>query len=72
VLVTAVVEMTTDAEVAPAGIVTWDWTVAFPLFELSVTPTPPTAAGPDSVTVPIEVEPPFTVVGERVKPRSTG
>ncbi len=42
--------------------------VAEPLPLVKVTDTPPAPAGADSVTVPIEDEPPVTGLGDRVKP----
>lgn len=51
------------AEVAPAATVTLAGVVADALSSDSVTVAPPTGAGLDSVTVPVELEPPVTVVG---------
>ena len=53
--------------VAPAGIVTFDGTVATDVLLLdSTTTTPPEGAGALSVTVPIEELPPLTLVRFRV------
>lgn len=51
----------------PAPMVTVAGTVAVELLDVSATAVPPVGAGPLKVTVPVEVEPPVTVVGERVK-----
>jgi len=52
------------ALVAPAGTVTLPATVAAAELLLdSVTCAPPPGAGPSSVTVPVELLPPATVVG---------
>ena len=52
------------ALVAPAGTVTLPATVAAAELLLdSVTGAPPPGAGPSSVTVPVELLPPATVVG---------
>lgn len=53
--------------VAPAGIVTFDGTVATDVLLLdSTTTTPPEGAGALSVTVPVEELPPLTLVRFRV------
>ena len=69
-MVTAVDALTTlvltgkVALVAPAGTVTLPATVAAAELLLdSVTCAPPPGAGPSSVTVPVELLPPATVVG---------
>src|SRR2546422_11540638 len=49
--------------VAPTGTVTLAGTVAAVLSLDSVTCAPPAGAGPSSVTVPVELLPPVTVVG---------
>ena len=67
VLPTVAVEMLKIAVVAPARTVTLLWTVALPLPEVRVIPTPPTAAGLDRVTVPVTLVPPFTVLDESVR-----
>ena len=51
------------ALVAPAGTVTLPGTVAAELLLDSVTCAPPAGAAPSSVTVPVELLPPVTVVG---------
>jgi hypothetical protein len=51
------------ALVAPAATVTLPATVAAELLLDSVTGAPPPGAGPLSVTVPVELLPPVTVVG---------
>ena len=51
------------ALVAPAGTVTLPATVAAELLLDSVTGAPPAGAGPFSLTVPVELLPPVTVVG---------
>jgi hypothetical protein len=57
---------------APAATVTVAGTVALELFELRVTEIPPVGATPLRVTVPVEVPPPVTDVGESVTPVSVG
>lgn len=71
-LPTAVVLMLKMAVVAPAATVTVDCTVAFVLFEERLIPTPPVAAGPDKVTVPVALLPPTTDAGEMVTLRRVG
>ena len=61
--VTALVVTVNVALVAPAGTVTLAGTVAAVLSLDSVTCAPPAGAGPSSVTVPVELLPPVTVVG---------
>ena len=53
--------------VAPAAIVTLAGVVAELLLSDNVTTAPPLGAGPFNVTVPVELAPPVTVVGFRVK-----
>jgi hypothetical protein len=48
----------------PAGTLTVAPTCAAALSLVRVTESPPTAAGPLNVTVPVEAVPPVTVVGE--------
>jgi len=69
---TALVGIENVAEVAPPGIVTLAGTDALVLLEEIVIPTPPTAAGPDRVTVPTDLLPPMTEVGRRVNPIKAG
>ena len=52
------------AVVAPAATVTLEGTVAAALLDANVTVSPPAGAGPVSVSVAVEVPPPFTEVGE--------
>ena len=58
-------------DVLPAGIVTEAGTVAESELDLRET-NAPLGAGPLSVTVPVEVPPPASVVGLRVRPERTG
>ena len=51
---------------APCAIVIDAGTVAEALFEPRLTSTPPTPAGEESCTVPVEGDPPVTDVGESV------
>ena len=60
------------AVVAPAATVTDAGTVALVELELSVTAMPPVGAAPLSVTVPVELVPPRTDVGETVTELSVG
>ena len=56
------------AEVAPAGTVTLPGTVATEVLLLdSVTTAPPLGAAPLRVTVPVELLPPLTLVGLRLR-----
>ena len=55
------------AVVDPAVTLTLLGTVALVLFEDSETAIPPLGAGPLSVTVPVEFDPPVTEVGETAK-----
>src|SRR3989442_11651563 len=61
--VTALVVTVNVTLVAPTGTVTLPGTVAAVLSLDSVTCAPPAGAGPSSVTVPVELLPPITVVG---------
>ena len=64
VVVTAVVETANVPEVAPAGTVIMEGTVASVVsLELKVTAKPPVGAGSPSVTVPVELFPPMTALG---------
>src|SRR3989454_10164604 len=60
---TALVVTVNVVLVAPAGTVTLPGTVAAVLLLDRVTDAPPAGAGPFSVTVPVELPPPVTVVG---------
>lgn len=60
------------AEVFPAGMVTVDGRVASLLLLERLTFTPPVGAAVPIVTVPLEVFPPTTDAGLRVKPVMTG
>jgi hypothetical protein len=62
-VVTAPVPTVNVALLAPAGTVTLEGTVATPLLLESSTCAPPVGAAPLSVTVPVEGEPPVTLVG---------
>jgi hypothetical protein len=58
---TATVLTLNCAVVAPASTVTVAWGVAAAFVLERVTTSPPVAAGPDSVTVPVVLTPPVTV-----------
>jgi hypothetical protein len=62
---TAVVVTVNVADVLPGVTVTLPGTVAAPLPELRDTTSPDEPAGPVRVTVPVELDPPTTDVGER-------
>ena len=70
--VTAVVVTVKLTVVAPAGTVTLAGVEALEVLEARLTIVPPDGAGPPSVTVPVEDNPPTTVVGEREKPTRVG
>jgi hypothetical protein len=58
---------------SPAGTVTLAGTVAAEVLLLdSANTTPPAAAAPFSITVPVEGVPPFTLVGLRLKEEREG
>ena len=69
---TKAVETLNVAVVAPAATVTLAGTVAAALSLVRVTAKPPVAALLVSVTVPVDDDPPFTVVGLRVSAESAG
>src|SRR5205823_4146167 len=70
---TRVVVMGNVAVVAPARTVTLASTVATPVFELlRLTVVPPVGAGLDNVTVPVEPNPPKTLLGARASIVKTG
>ena len=70
---TALVLIANVVLVAPAGTVTLPGTVAAAVLSLdSVTGAPPAGAGPFSVTVPVELLPPVTVVGFTPSEETTG
>ena len=70
---TAVVETVNVALVAPAGTVTLAGTVAAAVLLLeSAIDAPPDGAAASSVTVPVELSPPVTVVGLRASDDSAG
>jgi hypothetical protein len=71
-LATALVVIVKLAVVVPAATVTLAGIVADVLLSDKVTTAPPLGAGPFSVTVPVELVPPVTVVGFRVKELSAG
>ena len=54
------------AVLAPTGTITVVGTIAYPLFEDTVTTSPPGPAGPFKVTVAVETDPLVTELGERV------
>jgi hypothetical protein len=60
------------APVAPAVTVTLEGTLAAPLLLKSITCAPPVSAGPLSVTVPVEADPPVTLVGFSVSEEGVG
>ena len=71
--VTCVVTTVKLAELAPAGTRTLAGTFAMEgLLLVRLTETPPTGAGPLSVTVPVEELPPLTVVGDNVREERLG
>lgn len=53
------------ADVWPDATATVPGTVALDALEVSVTVSPPDGAGPFSVTVPVELTPPITEVGDK-------
>jgi hypothetical protein len=66
---TTLVVIVNVALVAPAGMVTLEGTCAIEtLLENRFTRAPPVGATPFSVTVPLELFPPTTVLGVLVKP----
>jgi hypothetical protein len=71
--VTASVVTVNVALVAPAGMVTLAGTVATTVLLLvRVTTAPPVSAGPLSMTLPMEGDPPLTLVGFSVSELSVG
>ena len=70
--VTAPVLTVNVALLAPAAIVTLADTLAAPLLLESSTCAPPASAGPLSVTVPVEGDPPVTLVGFSVSEERVG
>jgi hypothetical protein len=60
------------ALVAPAGTITLEGTLAAPLSLESATCAPPAGAGPLSVTVPVEDDPPITLDGLSVSEETVG
>ncbi len=71
-VVTALVVTVNVALLAPAATVTLPGTVAVDVLLLRVTAAPPAGAGPLSVSVPVEEEPPLTVVGLSATDESVG
>ena len=73
VLSTGNVVTVNDVLVAPAGMVTLGGTLAEPgRLLLRLTATPPAGAGLSTVTVPVDGEPPWTLVGLTEKPVNVG
>jgi len=70
--VTAEVEIGNVAELAPAGMIIVAGRVADVLLDARVTVQPPTGAGPESKSVPVELAPPTTVEGDKVIPAKLG
>ena len=70
--VTALVFTENVALVDPAATVTLDGTVAEVLLLERLTVTPPLGAAPLRVTVPVEADPPVTLLGLSVIAESTG
>jgi hypothetical protein len=64
---TGVVVTANVAEDEPAGIETVVGTAAEELLEVRPIVNPPVGAGPSSVTVPVELVPPVTLVGDTVR-----
>jgi len=65
-VVTVVVAILKLAEPYPAGTTTLDGTVAAELFDARLTVVPPDGASPFRVTVPVDGNPPTTVLGAMV------
>ncbi len=65
---TAEVVIVKFADVAPAGTVTLVGATALELLDDKVTTVPPLVAAPLNLTVPVDVPPPPTEVGDRLKP----
>lgn len=55
-----------EPEVSPAETLTVEGTVTVDWLLLRVTVAPPCGAGPERVTVPVEDDPPLTLVGFRL------
>ena len=73
VVLSTLVLIEKPAEDSPAGMTTLQFTVAAPVLLLeSVTTAPPAGATEPIVTVPVEVLPPVTELGLRVKLSSQG
>ena len=71
--VTLLVFTVNIALLAPAATVTLAWTVAAAVLPLiRETDAPPLGAGPLSVTVPVEGDPPVTLVGFSVSEERVG
>jgi hypothetical protein len=69
---TGVVVTVNVALVAPAATVTLAGTLAETLLSCNVTTTPPVGAAPVSLTVAVELVPPTTEVGLRLKDVTVG
>jgi hypothetical protein len=67
-LETDVVAIVKVAEVAPVGTVTIAGTVSTALLDDRLTTEPPVGAADESVTVPVDDDPPNTTLGDTARP----